>query len=41
VVWCSVEGKVMWRELSETITPRRMRDSGKEGRVCGQRIKTR
>jgi hypothetical protein len=31
LVLCSVEGKILWRELSETITPQGMRGSGKEG----------
>jgi len=26
VVCCVVEGKILWRELSETITPHRMRE---------------
>jgi hypothetical protein len=36
-----VEGKILWRELSETIKARGMREIKKEGHYSGERIKER
>jgi hypothetical protein len=41
VLWFVVEGKISVEGLSETIKAARMRESGKEGRECGEVIKAR